>query len=94
MTHNWIRYLVPREWTGRQALAAVELLSLLGKPLSAIEQEKALAIVRSNGGIAAPIDAAREWVARAEAACDLLPNTPAPAVLRVAPAALLAQLPA
>lgn len=26
MTHNWIRYLVPTEWTGRQALAVVELL--------------------------------------------------------------------
>ena len=74
-------------------VAAVELLSLLGKPLSAAEQEKALSIVRSNGGIAAAIDAAREWVARAEAACDLLPATPATAVLRVAPAALLAQLP-
>lgn len=25
--HNWLRYLVPRDWTGRQALAAVELLN-------------------------------------------------------------------
>jgi len=73
-------------------VAAVELLSLLGKPLVGVEQEKALGIVRSNGGVAAAMTVAREWAARAEAACALLPASPATDVLRVAPSALLATL--
>ena len=73
-------------------VAAVELLALLGKPLSAAEQEKALSIVRSNGGIAAAVAVAHEWVARAEAACDLLPVSAATEVLRVAPGALLSSV--
>jgi heptaprenyl diphosphate synthase len=73
-------------------VAAVELLALLGKPLSAAEQEKALSIVRSNGGIAAAVGVAREWVARAEAACDVLPASVATEVLRAAPGALLTNL--
>lgn len=74
-------------------VAAVELLALLGKPLSSVEQEKALSIVRSNGGIPAAVEAAHEWVARAEAACAVLPDTAATSVLRAAPSALLANLP-
>jgi heptaprenyl diphosphate synthase len=73
-------------------VAAVELLALLGKPLSAAEQEKALSIVRSNSGISAAVGVAREWVARAEAACDVLPASVATDVLRAAPGALLANL--
>ena len=71
---------------------AVELLSLLGKPLVGVEQEKALGIVRSNDGVAAAMSVAREWSARAEAACDLLPASAATDVLRAAPSALLATL--
>jgi len=71
-------------------VAAVELLSLLGKPLDAIERDKALAIVRSNGGVAASMDVAREWAQRAEAACELLPPSAATDVLFAAPSALLA----
>jgi heptaprenyl diphosphate synthase len=73
-------------------VAAVELLSLLGKPLDSAERDKALAIVRSNGGVAAAMDAAREWSARAEAACELLPPSEATDVLYAAPSALLATL--
>jgi len=73
-------------------VAAVELLSLLGKPLDAIERDKALAIVRSNGGVAASMEVAREWAQRAEAACELLPPSDATDVLFAAPSALLATL--
>jgi len=71
-------------------VAAGELLPLLGKPLDIAEREKALAVVRSNGGVEASMQSAREWVARAEASCDVLPDSPATAALRAAPAALLA----
>ncbi len=71
-------------------VAAVELLALLGKPLDLVERDKALSIVRSNGGVDAAIGAARDWVARAEAACDVLPASAATDILRAAPAALLA----
>jgi heptaprenyl diphosphate synthase len=73
-------------------VAAVELLALLGKPLDAVEQEKALSIVRSNGGIDATLEVARNYVVRAEAACDVLPDSQATDVLRATPAALLASL--
>lgn len=73
-------------------VAAVELLSLLGKPLIGIEQEKALGIVRSNGGVASALAVAHEWAGRAEAACALLPQSPATDALRAAPSALLATL--
>jgi geranylgeranyl pyrophosphate synthase len=73
-------------------VAAVELLSLLGKPLDAVEQDKALAIVRSNGGVDAAMSLGREWADRAEAACKLLPSSPATDALRAAPSALLASV--
>ncbi|MEI8238978.1 MAG: polyprenyl synthetase family protein [Actinomycetota bacterium] len=70
-------------------VAAVELLSLLGKPLDTVEQDKALSIVRSNGGAAEAAKVAQQWVARAEAACDLMPQSVATSVLRCAPGDLL-----
>ena len=73
-------------------MAAVELLQLLGKPLDLAERDKALSIVRSNGGIDAAITVAGDFVARAEAACDLMPPSAATDVLRATPAALLATL--
>jgi len=73
-------------------VAAVELLALLGKPLDMVERDKALSIVRSNGGVAASMAVAHEWVARAESACDQLPSSAATDALRNAPAALLATL--
>ena len=73
-------------------VAAVELLQLLGKPLDLAERDKALSIVRSNGGIDSALTVARDYVARAEAACDVLPASPATDVLRATPAALLGTL--
>lgn len=69
-----------------------ELSSLLGRPLDAAGQQRALAIVRSNEGVASAIDTARDHVARAAAACTGFPDTPATAALVAAPAALLANL--
>ncbi len=54
-------------------VAAVELLALLGKPLDAAEREKALAIVRSNGGVPRRCRWRANGWQRAEAACELLP---------------------
>ena len=71
-------------------VAAVELLSLLGRPLDAVEQDKALGIVRANGGVAAAMAVGREWAVRAEAACRLLPKSAASEALLAAPSALLA----
>ncbi len=73
-------------------VAAAELLALLGKPLDAAERDKALGIVRDNGGLASAMVTAREWATRAETACDDLPAGPATAALRAAPALLLATL--
>jgi len=73
-------------------VAAVELLALLGKPLDQAERDKALSIVRSNDGPAAAMLTAQEWVARAEASCELLPPSAATDALYAAPSALLASL--
>ena len=73
-------------------VAAIELTALLGKPLDHVEREKALGIVRGNGGVDAAMTVAREWASRAEAACEHLPASAATDVLRVAPSGLLAAL--
>ncbi len=73
-------------------VAAVELLALLGKPLDAVERDKALAIVRANDGVRSALATAEEWVGRAEAACDRLPVSVATDVLRAAPRGLLDSL--
>jgi heptaprenyl diphosphate synthase len=71
---------------------ARELADLLGKPLSPVEKDKALSIVRSSGGIDAAIALARTYVDAAEQACDQLPNSAATMALRATPAALLASV--
>lgn len=68
---------------------AEELADLLGSPLDEVEREKALAIVRSNGGLASAAETAREFVQQAEAACDRLPPGPVTDALRRAPVELL-----
>jgi heptaprenyl diphosphate synthase len=68
---------------------AEELRELLGKPLSVVERDKALAIVRSNGGVQAAIDTARNYVQLAEAECNRMPQGAATDALRAAPLALL-----
>jgi len=73
-------------------VAAVELLQLLGKPLDLAERDKALSIVRSNGGVDAAMHIAREYVNRAQAACEVLPASAATDALYAAPTNLLAAL--
>lgn len=69
--------------------AAAELGELLGSPLDAAAQDKALAIVRSNEGVESTIATAHEFVDRAEACCDDFPDSEAANALRAAPRALL-----
>ena len=71
---------------------ASELADVLGKPLNGAERDKALSIVRSNGGIEAAIELAEMYVEAAEEACQDLPNTAATVALRFAPNALLASV--
>lgn len=73
--------------------ASAELADLLGSPLDAAAQDKALAIVRSNPGLASAVDTAREYVDLAEACCDDFPDSDATEALRAAPMALLASVP-
>jgi heptaprenyl diphosphate synthase len=72
--------------------ASDELASLLGSPLDAASQDKALAILRSNEGLAASIETAEAYVDRAVAACDDFPDSPATHALRAAPGALIASV--
>ena len=58
-------------------VAAAELLALFGKPLDTAERDKALEIVRANGGIASAMAVAEEWAERARGACELLPPSAA-----------------
>ena len=67
-----------------------ELRDLLGKPLDPAERDKALGIVRTDGGIESAIVTAGDYVDAATAACDQLGDGPAVVALRDAPAALLA----
>jgi len=69
--------------------AAAELADLLGSPLDTVQQDKALAILRSNDGIESAIETAHEYVARAVAACDDFPDSAATEALREAPRALI-----
>jgi heptaprenyl diphosphate synthase len=66
-----------------------ELSDLLGSPLDAVARDKALAIVRSNEGLASALDTAGEYVERAEACCDDFPDSDATTALRAAPRALI-----
>lgn len=70
--------------------ASGELGDLLGRPLGAAERDKALAIVRSERGIASALATADEYAARAVDALGGLDATPAVLALRAAPAALVA----
>lgn len=73
-------------------VASDELRDLLGKPLDAPERDKAIAVVRNSGGVAAAIEVARSYVATAEAACALMPAGTATDALRAAPGELLASV--
>ncbi len=69
--------------------AAEELRDLLGTPLDAVAQDKALSIVRSNEGVESAIATARHYVDTAESCCDDFPDSEATSALRAAPRALL-----
>ncbi len=73
-------------------IAAASLLGILGSPLEVAGREKALEIVRANAGVPSAMATAREWAARAVAACDPLPPSDATDALRSAPDALLASV--
>jgi geranylgeranyl pyrophosphate synthase len=65
------------------------LRDLLGKSFSGNDRDMALAIVRSNSGIAHAIETASEYVAIAESECAKMPASRATTALREAPRALL-----
>ena len=86
-------YTLPVLYTlANGGVPASELADVLGKPLNGAERDKALSIVRSNGGIEAAIELAEMYVEAAEEACQDLPNTAATVALRFAPNALLASV--
>lgn len=86
-------YTLPVLYTlANGGVPASELADVLGKPLNVAERDKALSIVRSNGGIEAAIELAEMYVEAAEEACQDLPNTAATVALRFAPNALLASV--
>jgi heptaprenyl diphosphate synthase len=72
--------------------SADELRRMLGRPLNRRKQRRALDIVRSGNGVERAIATAREFVVRAESACDALPSTPATNALRRATESLLSSV--
>ncbi len=75
-------------------VASGELRDLLGRPVEGIELEKALGIVRSNGGIPGASVAARGQIDAAVAELVAFPATPAVDALRAGAEHLVASLPA
>ena len=72
--------------------ASGELRDLLGHPIEGVELEKALGIVRSNGGVPDAVAAAKAEVDAACAALDGFPGTPATDALRAGAAHLVSTL--
>lgn len=68
---------------------ADELRGLIGRPLDEAQRDRALAIVRSNHGVASAVETAGSYVDRALAACDVLPASAATEAMRAAPVELL-----
>jgi heptaprenyl diphosphate synthase len=69
--------------------AADELSDLLGKPVDGAELDKALAIVRSNGGVRQAVEVAYRYVDEAAAALEPLGPSPAREALAASAADLL-----
>jgi geranylgeranyl pyrophosphate synthase len=69
--------------------AAEELGDLLGRPISGAELDKALALVRSGGGVRSAVDTARTYAGRARTAAHELGPSPAGAALAGAADVLL-----
>jgi len=75
-------------------VASGELRDLLGRPIEGIELEKALGIVRSNGGIPGAAAAARAQIDTAVRELEAFPATPAVAALKAGAMHLVSSLPA
>ncbi len=75
------------------SVASGELRDLLGRPVEGIELEKALGIVRSNGGIPGAAAAARAQVDAAVHELDAFPATPAIDAMRAGAVHLVSSLP-
>ena len=75
------------------SVAGGELRDLLGRPLDGVELEKALGIVRSNGGIPGAAAAARAQVDGAVHELDAFPATPAIDAMRAGALHLVSSLP-
>ena len=75
------------------SVASAELRDLLGHPIEGIELEKALGIVRSNGGIPGAAAAAHAQVDEAVTALAAFPSTPAVAALKAGAQHLVSSLP-
>jgi heptaprenyl diphosphate synthase len=73
--------------------ASGELRDLLGRPIEGAELEKALGIVRSNGGIPGAAGAARAQVDAAIGDLEAFPATPAVAALKAGAQHLVSSLP-
>ncbi|HEX9260210.1 MAG TPA: polyprenyl synthetase family protein [Acidimicrobiales bacterium] len=71
---------------------AEELRDLLGSPIDGAELDKALSLVRSNGGVPEAITVARGYANQAAQAAAALDDTPATRALAVAGHALLDSL--
>jgi heptaprenyl diphosphate synthase len=69
--------------------AADELGDLLGRPISGAELDKALALVRSGGGVHSAVDTARAYAGRAREAAHQLDSSTAGEALAGAADALL-----
>jgi heptaprenyl diphosphate synthase len=84
-------YTLPVIHTLREGgVAGDELSELLGRPLGQAEVDKALAIVRSNGGVPVALAEGERYRDEAVAALAGLPASPVADALRAAPDALLA----
>jgi heptaprenyl diphosphate synthase len=70
--------------------AAEELCARLGGPIGGDDHERALAIVRSNGGVGAALGAAGEYAVAARRALDAIEPSPVRDALAVAPDVLIA----
>jgi heptaprenyl diphosphate synthase len=85
-------YTLPVIRTLAEGGAADELRDLLGRPIAGAELDKALAIVRSGGGVPSAVETARAYAGHARAAAVGLGPSPASAALADAADALLDSL--
>ena len=85
-------YTLPVMYTMASGHKGDELRAMLGRPLKRRKQKVALDIVRQGDGVARAIEMAHEYVARAECACDAMPQNAATAALRSAASSLLSSI--